>query len=138
MTSNDVFLRNLSKLNVDSIVIGYVTPTFISVFETVCIVELTSIFHNVRYLNGQLCKVRPKYGHIRHQHFQINIKQRFVFQFSHILVLTGFPVFSAAILDRRYEPKTLVCNPIQSNELKNPMYQFEESCKKNEDMRVPH
>ena len=49
-----------------------------------------------------------------------------------------FSVFSAAILDRRYEPKTLVCNPIQSNELKNITYQFEENCAKIEDVRVPH
>ena len=50
----------------------------------------------------------------------------------------GFSVFSAAILDRRYEPKTLVCNPIQSNELKNITYQFEENYAKIEDVRVPH
>ena len=50
---------------------------------------------------------------------QINIYQCFVLQFSQILVLTFFPgFFSAAILDRRYKPKTLVCNPIQSNALK--------------------
>ena len=50
----------------------------------------------------------------------------------------GFSVILAAILDRRYEPKTLVCNPIQSNELKNITYQFEENCAKIEDVRVPH
>ena len=50
----------------------------------------------------------------------------------------GFSVFSTAILDRRYEPKTLVCNPIQSNELKNITYQFEENYAKIEDVRVPH
>ena len=85
MTSNNVFLQNLRKLNVDSIVIEYVTLTLISVPETVCIVELTSFFLKIRYsryFNGQLCKGPPKYGHIRHQRFQFNIKQRFVFQFS--------------------------------------------------------
>ena len=53
-------------------------------------------------------------------------------------VFNGFSVFAAAILDRRYEPKMLVCNPIQSNEVKNKTYQFEENCTKIEDVRVPH
>ena len=41
-------------------------------------------------------------------------------------------------MDGRYELKTLVCNPIQSNELKNITYQFEENYAKIEDVRVPH
>ena len=93
---NNVFLQNLRKLNVDSIVIEYVTLTLISVPETVCIVELSSIFRNFRYFryfNGQLCNGRPLYGHIRHQRFQINLKQCFVFRFLQILILTGFPLF---------------------------------------------
>ena len=53
-------------------------------------------------------------------------------------MLTVFSVFSAAILDERYVPKPLVCNPIQSNELKNKTYQFKENCAKIEDVRVPH
>ena len=41
-------------------------------------------------------------------------------------------------MDGRFEPKTLVCNPIQINELKNKMYQFEENCTKIEDVRMSH
>ena len=35
-------------------------------------------------------------------------------------------IFSAAILDRRYQLSMPTCNPIQSNKLKNAMYQFED------------
>ena len=69
---------------------------FISAPKTFCVVELISKFRNfryIRYFNGQLCNGRPKYGHIRHQRFQINLKQCFVFQFLQILVLTVFPFF---------------------------------------------
>ena len=79
--------------------------------------NMCKIFPNYRYFryfNGKLRDIRLKYGHIRHQRIQINNNHRFVFRFSQILCLTDFPLFSAAILDRRYLPKWLVCNPIQS------------------------
>ena len=141
MTSLYTFLPILRKQNVNRIFYKVFSPTFISVPETFYVVELVSKcsnFRYFRYFNGQLCNGRPLYGHIRHQRFQINLNQCFVFRFLQILVLTVFPFFSAAILDRRYEPNTLVCNPIQSNELKNITYQFEENYAKIEDVRVPH
>ena len=58
-----------------------------------------------------------KTGHIHHQQLQINKNQLFVFQFSQIQCLTAFPLFSAAILERRYKPRMLVCKPIQNNKL---------------------
>ena len=91
--------------------------------------NMCKIFPNYRYFryfNGKLRNGRPKYGHIRHQRIQINNNHRFVFRFSQILCLTVFPLFSAAILDRRYQPRMLGCNPIQSNELKKKMAKFEE------------
>ena len=75
---------------------GLLSPSFTTVTETVCVVELISILRNFRYFryfNGQLCNGRPKYGHIRHQWFQINLNQCFVFRFLQILVLTVFPFF---------------------------------------------
>ena len=94
MTSLYTFLPILRKLNVNSIFFRIFSPTFISVPKTFSVVELISKFRNFRYFrysNGQLCNGRPKYGHIRHQRFQIN--QCFVFQFLQILVLTVFPFF---------------------------------------------
>ena len=90
---------------------------------------MCKIFPNYRYFryfNGKLRNIRPKYGHIRHQRIQINNNHRFVFRFSQILFLTVFPLFSEAILDRRYYPKMLGCNPIQRHELKKKMAKFEE------------
>ena len=80
-----------------------------------------------RYFNGKLRNGRPKYGHIRHQRIQINNNHRFVFRFSQILCLTVFPLFSAAILDRRSEPRMLGYNPIQRHELKKKLTKFEEN-----------
>ena len=54
--------------------------------------------------------------------------------FDFLLFLTVFPT---VISDRRYDPKTLNCNPIQSIELKIKMCQFEENCTKIEVVRVP-
>ena len=141
MTSLYTFLPILRKLNVYRIFHRAFSPSFITVPEPVCFLKLITNFRNFRYfryLNGQLCISRPKYGHFSHQRFQISPNQRFVFRFLQIFVLTVFPFFSTAILDKRFKPITLVCNPIQSNELNNKMYQFEESCAKIEDVRVPH
>ena len=80
-----------------------------------------------RYFNGKLRNRRPKYGHIRHQRIQINNNHRFLFLFFQILCLTVFPLFSAAILDRRSEPRMLGYNPIQRHELKKKMTKFEEN-----------
>ena len=58
---------------------------------------------------------------------------------SYILVLTVFRCFSAAISVRRYEPKTLDCNPIQSNKFSEE--QNVSICiklLKFEGVRVPH
>ena len=96
MTSLYTFLPILREFNVNSIFYRVFSPTFISVPETFCVVELISKFRNFRYFryfNGQLCNGRPKYGHIRHQRFQINLNQCFVFRFLQILVLTVFPFF---------------------------------------------
>ena len=60
------------------------------------------------------------------------------FCFSQFLFLTGFPLFSAAILDRRYKPRMLGCNPIQRNELKKKLTKFEENKTKTKDVRVLH
>ena len=122
----------------NSLVYEVLGHSFTPVPETVCVVELNSNIRNSRYFNDQLCIGRPKYGHICQQRLQINIYQCFILQFSHILDLMFFSGFSAAIFDRRYEPSMLVCNPIQSNELKNNAYQFKEICANIEDVRVPH
>ena len=50
-------------------------------------------------------------------------------------VFSGFVFFYFVT---RYEPKTLVCIPIQSNEQMKKMYQFEENCINIEDVRVSH
>ena len=51
----------------------------------------------------------------------------------------GFPLFfSAAILDRRYQLSMPMCNPIQSNKLKNTINQFEGIYKEIKGVRVPH
>jgi len=84
-------------------------------------------YHYFRYLNGKLRNRRPKYGHIRHQRIKINNDLRFLFLFFQILCLTVFPLFSAAILDRRSEHRMLGYNPIQSHELKEKMTKFEEN-----------
>ena len=92
--------------------------------------NMCKIFPNYRYFryfNGKLRNGRPKYGHIRHQRIQINNNHRFVFRFSQILCLTVFPLFSAAILDRRFEPRMLGYNPIQRHELKKKLTKFEEN-----------
>ena len=145
MTSLYTFLPNWSKLNVYSLFYGILSPSFTTLVpETVCVEELKSIFRNFRYFrhfhyfNGQICNERPICGHIRFQRLQINIQQfSFFFSFANF-GFNGFSVFSTAILDRRYEPKTLICNPIQSDELKELTYQFEENSTKNEEVRVPH
>ena len=96
MTSLYTFLLKLSKMNVNSIFYRVISPTFISVHETFCVEKLISKFRNFRYFryfNGQLCKGRPKYGHIRHQRFQINLNQCFVFRCLQILCLTVIPFF---------------------------------------------
>ena len=80
---------------------------------------------NFHYFNGKLQNGWPKYSHFCHQRIQININHHFVVQFSQILCLSGFPLFPAAILDRRYEPRMLSCNPIQRNELKKKLTKFE-------------
>ena len=121
MISPNGFLPILRKFGVDNIFHRDFSPAFKIVLETVCVVELILNFRNFRYFhyfNSQFCNRRPKYGHIPYQRCQINVNQRFVFQFSQNLVLTVSPSFSVAISDRRFEPKTLVCNPIQSNKLK--------------------
>ena len=84
-------------------------------------------FRYVRYFNGKLRNGRPKYGQIRHQRIQINNNDRFVFRFSQTLCLTVFPLFSAAILDRRFKPRMLGYNPIQRHELKKKFTKFEEN-----------
>ena len=92
--------------------------------------NMCKIFPNYRYFryfNGKLRNGRPKYGHIRHQRIQINNNHRFVFRFSQTLCLTVFPLFSAAILDRRFKPRMLGNNPIQRHELKKKLTKFEEN-----------
>ena len=84
-------------------------------------------FRYFRYFNGELRNGRPKHGHNRHQRIQINNNHRFVFRFSQTLCLTVFPLFSAAILDRRSEPRMLGYNPIQRHELKKKLTKFEEN-----------
>ena len=84
----------MREWKVHSIFYRVLIPTFKTISETGCVVELKSNFRNFhyfRYSNGQLCNRRQKYGHIRHQRCQINVNQRFVLRFSQILVLTGFP-----------------------------------------------
>ena len=67
-------------------------------------------------------------------------QQKSTFCFSNFsnFVFNGFPLFSAAILDRRYKPSMLVCKPIQSNKLKIRMCKLDANSTKNEDVRVPH
>ena len=94
MTSLNGFLPKLRKWKVHRKVYRVFIPTFKTILETVCVLELESSFLNFRYFryfNGQLCNGRPNYGHIRHQRCQININQRFIFRFSQILFLTVFP-----------------------------------------------
>ena len=130
MTSFNVFSKLLKRWNVFHCFSKYFTVTATTVTKTVCEVQLTSKCQNFRYFryfNGKLRNGRPKYGHIRHQRIQINNNHRFVFRFSQILCLTVFPLFSAAILDRRFEPRMLGCNPIQRIELKKKITKFEEN-----------
>ena len=112
-----------------------------SVFVYNQYLNMCKIFPNYRYFryfNGKLRNRRPKYGHIRHQRIKINKKQHFVFLIFSNFVFNGFPLFSAAILDRRYKPSMLVCKPIQSNKLKIRMCKLDANSTKNEDVRVPH
>ena len=46
-----------------------------------------------RYINGYLPSRKTRHGHIRYQRLKINQNRRFVFKFSHILVLTVFRYF---------------------------------------------
>ena len=131
MMSLHTFLPNWRKLNVNSLFHGVLSPSFTTVPETVCLVELISILRNFRYFNGQLFNGRPFYGHIRHERLQINMYQCFVFQFSQIFVLTGFPFF-------RWPYWIEDITKIQSNGLKNKTYQFEDNCAKVEYVRMPH
>jgi len=85
------------------------------------------VFRYFRYVNGKLRNGRPKYGHIRHHWIQINNNRRFAFRFSQNLRLTVFPLFSAAILNRRFKPRLLGYNPIQRHELKKKLSKFEEN-----------
>ena len=62
-------------------------------------------------------------------------KSTFCFSIFSNFVFNGFPLFSAAIFDRRYKPRMLVCKPIQINKLKLRICRFEEN---NEDARVQH
>ena len=91
--------------------------------------NMCKIFPNYRYFryfNGELRNGRPKHGHNRHQRIQINNNHRFVFRFSQNLCLTVFPLFSAAISDRRSEPRILGYNPIQRHDLNKKMTKFQE------------
>ena len=63
---------------------------------------------------------------------KININQCFDFWFTKC-VLEMFPILSAATLDGGNEPKTLICNPIQSYELKNSSF-----WRKLHKLRAPH
>ena len=97
--------------------VEYSPPSSNLVIEIVCSKDLAqkSYFNGFfHYFNGQLRNRLPRYGHIRHQRLQIYKNWRFVLEFAQIFVLTGFPFFSAAILVRKYQPKSLICNPIQS------------------------
>ena len=66
------------------------------------------------------------------------LKSTFCFSIFSNFVFNGFPLFSAAILDRSYKPSMLVCTPIQNNKLKIRMCKLDENSTKNEDVRVPH
>ena len=108
----------------------YFTVTATTVTKTMCEVQLTWKCQNARYsryFNGKLRNGQPKYGHIRYQRIQTNSNRRFVIHFYEILCLTGFPLFSAVILDRMYQPRMMGFNPIQRNEFKNIFAKFGEN-----------
>ena len=117
MTSLYTFLPNWRKLNVDCLFSGVLSSSFTTVPETVCVVEPISILRNFRYFrcfNSYLFHKGPYYGHIRHQLLHINIYQRFVFRFSQILVLTGFPVFRRPFLTEDVNSKRCFVIPYKS------------------------
>ena len=73
------FSFDFEKLKTNSTFYRVFSPTFKTVLETVCVVELMSNYRNFRYLNGQLVYVMDDLyilvcGHIRHQRCQIQIK----------------------------------------------------------------
>ena len=113
----------MREFNVNSIFYRVFSPTFISVPETFCVVELPyqnfiisviSVNLIVNYTTDDLNKAIFVISDSKSTSTNV-----LFFDFLQILVLTFFSVFSADILDERYEPKTLVFDSIESIELKS-------------------
>jgi len=99
-----------------------------SVAETIGAEELklnSRKFRYFRYFHCTFCNIWQRYGYFCHQWLKINVINVFFFGFR-FLFLFCFNRFSmrflVTILDRSCKQKTLVCNPILSNELKTNFF----------------
>ena len=118
---------------------NYLTLTSTTVTKTMCIAQLilnSQDVRYVRYFNGKVLYGRPKHNHIHPQRLQINKSFCFFFYFLKLRVWRFSVIFGGQFLDRKYKPRKLVWNPVQSSELEIRMCQFEEKFTNSKD--VPH
>ena len=76
----------------------------------------------VRYFTWNWRSRHAKYGQIRFQWLKINKNWQFCFWYTQFLSVMIIFVNGAAILDKRYQRKMLVCNPIYCHTFKSKIH----------------